>query len=346
MDGSSTADRVDRAAHAREPVDILGISKRLQKDPRWLTVIEPLRTRMMREGRQKGMSKPDAQAWTYSELDRLYPPRDTEGMPASDSQTEPAHPGRVTGLGDLPDDWPQLPANASLQVEVSWVTANRLRVRDGNGVDLPRALGPAPSHSALSWLETALLFPSKFADVAVKVTSTQEDEREHVRREKLAIQEIRDLLAEMVEEGEYPSFTSPPRSNVKFAQFACDPNPIPCPAQGVGAYCVVWWVLCVIMGSTVGAGVCAAWVAGGGDAALCAARGSVPTGNPTRPPAPAAGSPTYMGLYRTHAFNCVRGPSFCFVVGRSALWTCQNQRQDRQAATIGTAWSQGSALRA
>ena len=49
MDVSDKADRVDRAAHAREPVDILGISNRLQKDPRWLTVIEPLRTRMMRE---------------------------------------------------------------------------------------------------------------------------------------------------------------------------------------------------------------------------------------------------------------------------------------------------------
>ncbi len=78
MDESGTADRVDRAAHAREPVDILGISKRLQKDPRWTTVIEPLRTKMMRECRQKGMSKPDAQAWTYSELDRLYPPEVTD----------------------------------------------------------------------------------------------------------------------------------------------------------------------------------------------------------------------------------------------------------------------------
>ena len=200
MDGSGTADRVEGATHAREPVDILGISKRLQKDPRWLTAIEPLRTKMMRDCRKQGMSKPDAQAWTYSELDRLYPPRDTEGMPASDSRTEPAHPGRVTGLGDIPEDWPALPSNASLAAEIQWVTANRLRVRDGDlGVDLTRALGPAPSHSALSWLETAILFPAKFADVAVKVTQGQEDEREHVRREKLAIGEIRELLAEMVE---------------------------------------------------------------------------------------------------------------------------------------------------
>ena len=196
MDGSGTADRVEGATHAREPVDILGISKRLQKDPRWLTAIEPLRTKMMRDCRKQGMSKPDAQAWTYSELDRLYPPRDTEPPPAADPPPDPG----VSGLSDLPEDWPQLPANAPLQVEVAWVTANRLRVRDGAGVDLTRALSPAPSHAALSWLETSLLFPSKFSDVAVKVTQHQDDEREGVRREKLAIDEIRELLAEMVED--------------------------------------------------------------------------------------------------------------------------------------------------
>ena len=106
----------------------------------------------------------------------------------------------VPGLGDLPEAWGDLPANATLQVEVSWVSANRLRVRDGSGVDLSRALSPAPSYSALSWLETSILFPSKFADISVKATQNQEDEKEHVRREKLAIEEIRGLLAEMLEE--------------------------------------------------------------------------------------------------------------------------------------------------
>jgi hypothetical protein len=43
------------------------------------------------------------------------------------------------------------------------------------------------------------LFPSKFADISVKATAGQEDEREAVRREKLAIEEIRALLAEMLE---------------------------------------------------------------------------------------------------------------------------------------------------
>lgn len=105
----------------------------------------------------------------------------------------------VSGLGDLPPDWPQLPANATLQAEISWVTANRLRVRDGTGVDLSRALNPAPSYSALSCLETSILFPSKFADISVKAAANQDDEREHIRREKMAIEEIRGLLKEMLE---------------------------------------------------------------------------------------------------------------------------------------------------
>jgi hypothetical protein len=166
--------------------------------------------RIRRESRVAGLSRRDSYARATTEVELLFP---AEPDPVEDpepptettkprgfglSESEPQSSG-VTGLGDIPDDWPQLPANASLASEVQWVTANRLRVRDGNRVDLTRSLGPAPSHSALSWLETAILFPSKFADVAVKVTANQEDEREHVRREKLAIQEIRELLAEMVE---------------------------------------------------------------------------------------------------------------------------------------------------
>jgi hypothetical protein len=197
MDQSNTADRVDRAAHSREPVDVLSISKRLQKDPRWPEIIEPLRTKMMKERRQKGLSKAEAQAETYSELDRLYPPLEAPAE-APEAPSAAADPG-VSGLCDLPEDWPELAANASLQLEISWVTANRLRVRDGSGVNLSRALSPAPSYSALSWLETSILFPSKFADISVKATAGQEDESQNNRREKLAIEEIRSLLAEMLE---------------------------------------------------------------------------------------------------------------------------------------------------
>lgn len=128
-----------------------------------------------------------------------YPPLDTGRALATDSQSELAHGGPATGLSEIPSSWPELPANASLQVEISLFSANRLRVTDGNGVDLSRELSPVPGYSALSWLETSILFPGKFADISVKATQNQEDEKEHVRREKMAIDEVRGILAKMLE---------------------------------------------------------------------------------------------------------------------------------------------------
>ncbi|MFM7932363.1 MAG: hypothetical protein ACKO9Q_31995, partial [Pirellula sp.] len=54
-------------------VDPLSVTRRLQRDGRW-TQAEAVRDRLIKECKNKGMSKPDAQAWTYSELNRLYPP--------------------------------------------------------------------------------------------------------------------------------------------------------------------------------------------------------------------------------------------------------------------------------
>lgn len=180
---------------------------------------ERLRKEARLAGMPRGQGPGTAYEWATREADRLFPPKvkpSPEPVAADPIEPEqvveeatapivqeppPAAPADlgVAGLGDMPPDWPQLPANASLQVEIAWVSANRLRVRSGSGVDLSRALSPAPSYSALSWLETSILFPSKFADISVKATAQQDDEKEHVRREKLAIEEVRSILAEMLE---------------------------------------------------------------------------------------------------------------------------------------------------
>lgn len=185
------------AAHHKHEVDPLAVTKRLQRDGRWPEV-ESVKNQLIKEARQKGMARSEAQSWAYAQIDRLYPPLTASSAPATESQSVPEDPG-VTGLSDLPADWPQLPANDSLQVEIAWVTANRLGVRNGFGVDLSKALSPAPSYSALSWLETSILFPAKFADISVKATADQDSEKEFVKREKLAIAEIRSILAEMLE---------------------------------------------------------------------------------------------------------------------------------------------------
>jgi hypothetical protein len=120
-------------------------------------------------------------------------PPAVEPVPASDSSEG------LAGLGDIPADWPSLPDNAALPVEVQWVQANRVRVRAGNAVDLSRARTPAPSAAALAWLETAILFPSKWADITAKATSSQVDEAEHTRRERLALSAVGELLSTMAD---------------------------------------------------------------------------------------------------------------------------------------------------
>ncbi len=211
MNESSTDDRIEGAAlsqgvspaaaahHTRE-VDPLAVTKRLQREGRWPGV-ELVKNRLIKEARQKGMDRAEAQSLAYAEIDRLYPPLTGSIVPATESKSVLDDPS-VTGLCDLPANWPELPANAQLQVEIAWVNANRLRVRCGSVVDLSQALSPAPSYSALSWLETSILFPAKFADISVKATADQDDEKEFIRREKMAIEEIRGILAEMLEPGD------------------------------------------------------------------------------------------------------------------------------------------------
>ena len=185
---------------------LFAFSRLLQRDGHW-TEIEPVRNRLIKECRQQGMSKPEAQAWTYSELNRLYPPLVAQWTDDSDNDLGSADSGNVTGLSDIPASWGQLPANATLQAEIAWCQANRLRVVEekSNGatvVHLDLARTPAPSWSALGWLETSIRAYAKYVDVAAKVTATQRDEQDMVRRERMAIDEIRSLLAEMLQDSD------------------------------------------------------------------------------------------------------------------------------------------------
>ena len=165
----------------------------------------------------RGQGPGTAYEWATRETDRLFPPEESDVLLFPDEtvrptvgQTEqPSIPvvsapvsddQGVSGLSDLPPSWTEFPANAQLQIEIAWVTANRLRVRDGTGVNLSKALSPAPSYSALSWLETSILFPAKFADISVKATADNDSEKEFIKREKLAIEEIRSILSEMLVE--------------------------------------------------------------------------------------------------------------------------------------------------
>lgn len=176
----------------------IALTERLRREGRW-NAASKFKDDTLRDFRSKGMKKDEASDAAWEAMEQAYPPIAAVAS-TTDIRAEEAIDPQVQGLSEIPAGWPQLPANASLQAEISWVSANRLRVRDGNRVDLSRALSPAPSYSALSWLETSILFPSKFADISVKATANQDDEKEYIRREKMAIEEVRAILAEMLED--------------------------------------------------------------------------------------------------------------------------------------------------
>ena len=163
---------------------------------------------MMRLAQKRGMSKSAAQLWTYAELDRMYPPPSEKGtMPPDGGEPDKgtiSPGGQIQGLGDIPASWPVLPDNASLAAEVGWVQANRLRIVEERTagatiVHLGRALSPAPSWAALGWLETSIRSYAKFVDVAAKATASDYGDHGVMRRERVAIEEMEELLAEMIE---------------------------------------------------------------------------------------------------------------------------------------------------
>ena len=188
-------------------VDRLTIARRLQKDGRWATA-EGEKNDMIKLARAQGMDKAEAQKWAYAQIDRVYPPLPPPEPAADDSTSstpQDAASGRVQGLGDLPADWPELPANASLQAEIGWVQSNRLatveeRPSGATRVHLDRAREPAPSRAALGWLETSIRSYAKYVDVVARSLAVVQDEQDQAKRERLAIKEIDELLAEAMAE--------------------------------------------------------------------------------------------------------------------------------------------------
>lgn len=201
------------SAAEREPVYHVRVRDRLQQHPEWKRIIATVRemradTAIPAKGRE---------TFIWGEMDRLYPelpPGDSSRtLSATRSGGEPVKTvettstpqvadTRVKGLGDLPPSWPEIPANASLAAEVGWVQAERLRIVDekpggATVVNLERARSPAPSWAALSWLETSIRSYAKFVEVAAKVSGSNADEQANVRRERMAIDEIRSILAQM-----------------------------------------------------------------------------------------------------------------------------------------------------
>jgi hypothetical protein len=216
----------------RDRVNVLEITKRLQARDDW-PELELIRNDMMKRAKRAKLGKDQAQAWTYSTLDRLYPaiPAKPQGPAVAAQGTQAAETAQTPdqgitqtlgnvaaasgegdsaggatltrGLGNIPPNWPELPANASLAAEIGWVQANRLYVVEeqaagGTRVRLDRAHEPAPSRAAIGWLETSIRSYAKFVEVAAKASGAAQDEQAQVRAERMQVDEIRSLLGEMI----------------------------------------------------------------------------------------------------------------------------------------------------
>lgn len=146
-------------------------------------------------------------AWQAA-MSRFPPPGviPSEVAPADSQELAPVSEGdTVKGMGEIPSGWPSLAENASLQSELGWVQSQRLRIVEERGnstvVHLERASTPAPSMSALGWLETSIRSYAKYVDVVAKTLAVVVDEQDSVRRERLRLDEIQALLEDMHSEG-------------------------------------------------------------------------------------------------------------------------------------------------
>jgi len=189
------------ATHARE--------SRSQASNRWVregirAEVDRRRDEVRAECLASGMRRHEAVERSWQVVLAEYPPPGAEPSPLEPTQPPPSDPLVPSGLGALPEHWPKLPANATLTAEIAWVLSSRLDVVTetpaGSIVDLSRAECPPPSKAALAWLETAITFPAKFADVAVKATQHAEDDQATTRRERSAVEEVSSLLDAMADD--------------------------------------------------------------------------------------------------------------------------------------------------
>ena len=82
--------------HAREG-DPLAVTERIHSEGRWFSQIELERNDIVKLARRQGMSKTDAQAWVYSESDRMYPPLPDRTLSYSGDQPDDSENRTLSG---------------------------------------------------------------------------------------------------------------------------------------------------------------------------------------------------------------------------------------------------------
>ena len=185
-------------------------------------VVKKYRRSIEADCKRKGMKQQAAYSFSIESAAKDYPRKDCLEQPLEVSrpvlddavkipgipvlEEEPVGQGLVEGLDRIPKVWGELPASGTLKGDLEWVNANRLKIvrqKSSGGVQvlLRQSHVPAPSWSALSWLQLAISNPAKFMDLVAKNMADEgEEDGELVRRERKAIGEIRGILERMEEE--------------------------------------------------------------------------------------------------------------------------------------------------
>jgi len=195
-------------AHARgQPEGRMAAKVRWTREGR-LPEIEAWMQEKRSDLRDTGMVRHRANdaAWEAAIREFPAPGQDPASIPpVADPMGSLAGPtddrAEVSGVYLVPEAWPPLSDNASLQAELGWVQAQRLRIVETKGnvttVHLEKASTPAPSWAALSWLETSIRSYAKYIDIVSRVLTGQQDEAEAMRRDRMQVDEIRALLRQM-----------------------------------------------------------------------------------------------------------------------------------------------------
>jgi len=197
----------------------IDLHDRWRRDGRWPEVSRFMET-VRAECKAKGMKKAEATAAAWEAAEEAFPLEEPSEPPAEPETAEepagespatepepPAPRGRVSGLDRIPEAWGELPPTARLQRDLEWVNANRLWIvrETGSGgfvVDLGKAYEPAPSRSALGWLDLAIRNPAKFMDLAAKKLGEEDNgEEEMEREERMQLDEIKRILGQFCRKG-------------------------------------------------------------------------------------------------------------------------------------------------
>ena len=174
------------------------LTERLRRENRWPEAAnfkETART----DFRAKGMKRAEAAEAAWEAMAEAFPP-----LSVAEALADPGAPeGTTTHAPPVP--WPDLPTDADFADEVRWVHSQYIRIIEetarGRAIHWERATTPPPSTGACSLARWAAENRTAFyKDMLPRVMAKVDDQAEEeakIRRERMALEEIDELLREM-----------------------------------------------------------------------------------------------------------------------------------------------------